>query len=175
MGQLLEAGDEEIAQPEELELLGRLGAGADIADIIELAPLRRAPAANEIGQGVEARFAPDGRHEAERQEQDQPGRIDKEARAKRHHGDHVLRLAEHLAEERIAARCLASRALEPVLVLGRFEMHEVEPRRMRHQLDADLVGVEFRQHGIHQSGRPRQEVRTDHQCQFDGQQHQYGR
>ena len=54
---------EEVAQAEQLELLGGLGAGADIADIFELAPLRRAPAAHEIGQRIEARLAPDGGHE----------------------------------------------------------------------------------------------------------------
>ncbi len=170
--QLPKAGDEEIAQPEQLELLGGLGTCPDMADILELAPFRGPPAAHEIGQRIETGLAPDGRHKAQWQQQDQPGRIKEQARCQRHHGDHVLRLTEHLAEQGIAARCLATRPLQPVLVFGGFEMPEVQPGGMGHQLDTDRVGMQLRQHGIDKSSGPGQEIRDQYQAQLDCQQHQ---
>src|SRR5690606_22008623 len=59
-GQGAEPVDEVIAQAEELDLLGGFGAGPDMAEIFDLAPLGRAPAAEHIGQGIEAGLAPDG-------------------------------------------------------------------------------------------------------------------
>ena len=171
LGQRPEPLDQEPAQAEQLDLLGRLGAGPDMADIFELAPLRRAPAAEHIGQRVEPCLAPYGRHKAHRQQQDQPGRIDEQPRRQRCHGDDVLRLAEHLAEQGIAPRRLAPGALQLVLIFGRFEMHEIEPRGMGHQLDADRIGMQFREHRIDQPGNPVQQVGHQHQAQFHRQQH----
>ena len=81
----------------------------------------------------------------------------------------VLALAEDLREQRVAAGRLAARPLQPVLVLAGFEMPEVEPGGMLHQLDADRVGMEFGQDAVDQRDAARQQVGGDDQRELERQ------
>src|SRR4051794_5706071 len=51
--ELVVAANEEVRQPEELELLRRDVAGADIAEVVELAPFRSPRVEQRIAEGCE--------------------------------------------------------------------------------------------------------------------------
>ena len=82
------------------------------------------------------RLAEKGRHQRQKQQGDQPGRIDDQAGGKARHRHDVLRLAEQLPHQRHPSAGLAARALELILEFGVLEIFQVERRRVLHQADA---------------------------------------
>ena len=170
VGKPLETPDQKRSEAEQLYFLGGLGTGADVAQIFEFAPLRRAHAAEVIGAGVELRLADHGRDERDEQQQDQPRRVKEKAGGEREDGDDRLALAENLRQQRVAARCLAARALQPVLIFAGFEMPEVEPGRVLHQLHADHVGMQLGEDAVDQRDAAPEQVGGDDQPEFQRQQ-----
>ncbi len=169
VGEPLEAADEERPEAEEFYLLGGFGAGADVAQIFELAPLRGAHAVEVVGAGVELRLADDRWDERDGEQQDQPGRVDEEAGGKRQDGDDRLALAEDLRQQRVAAGGLAAGALQPVLVFAGFEVAEIEPGGMLHQLHADHVGVQLGENAVDQRDAAAKQIGGYHEREFERQ------
>ncbi len=88
------------------------------------------------------RLADECRDERDREQHDEPRRVDEQARGEAGDGDQVLRLAEKLAHEPGAAGRLRARPLEPILELAILEILEVEARRVLHQPHAGR-GAQF--------------------------------
>ena len=103
------------------------------------------------------------------EQQDQPGRVDEEAGGERQDGDDRLALAEDLRQQRVAARGLAAGALQPVLVFAGFEVPEIEPGGMLHQLHADHVGVQLGENAVDQRDAAAKQVGGDDQREFQRQ------
>ena len=99
VGEVLELAHEVVAQAEELDLLGAVGAGADLAQIFHLPPLGRALMAQPVGEPVEAELAIDGGEHRDAHQEDQQRCVNEEADGQCHGGDHHLHLTEHLAED----------------------------------------------------------------------------
>jgi hypothetical protein len=68
-------------------------------------------------------------HQRDREQRDQPRRVDDEPGGEADDRHDVLRLREQLADQARAPARLAARALEPVLHLAVLEVLEVERRR----------------------------------------------
>ncbi len=101
-GERAVALDQERVQAEDLHFLGRFDARAGLPHVIELAPLGRPREVERIALRVEVRLADERRHQRDREQHDQPRCEDEQAGRKADDGDHVLRLAEQLADQ---ARC----------------------------------------------------------------------
>ena len=105
------------------------------------------------------RLAEEGGDQRQQQQHDQPRRIGGEPGGEADDGDDVLRLAEHLADERRAPADLPPGAVELVLDLAVLEVLEVERRGVLHQPDAGGIGEPFGQQRVHQGHHPAQNVR----------------
>ena len=84
------------------------------------------------------RLPDEGRHQSDQQQHDEPRRIDDETGSKTQYGDHILRLAEHLAEQRHAAHGQAPCPVKPVLQFAVLEIFKIERCRVDHQPDAGI-------------------------------------
>ena len=164
------AVDQEAVEAEDLHFLRRLDAGAGLAHVVELAPLRRAQVVERVALRVEVRLAEERRHQRQRQQHDQPRRVEHQRRGEAQDGDDVLRLAEHLAHQRAAADRLPARALQPVLQLAVLEVLEVERRRVLHQAQAGGVGELLRQQRVEQRHRAPEHVGQHREPELDGEQ-----
>ena len=151
--------DQEAVQAENLHFLGGFDARGGMPDIVELAPFRRADVVERIALRVEMRLAEERRHQSEKQQEDQPRRVQDQAGGEARHGHHVLRLAEQLAHQRHPPAGLAAGALELVLELGVFEILEVESRRVLHQAHARSVGSRVPKGGCRRERRRGREHR----------------
>jgi hypothetical protein len=58
----------------DLHFLGRFHTGTELAQVVELAALGRPLEVEAVAGRVEVRFADEGRHQCQRQQQDQPRR-----------------------------------------------------------------------------------------------------
>ena len=170
--QLAIALDQEVVEAEALHFLGRTGAGADLAHVIQFAPLRRRLEIDRVALRVEMHLADEGGHQRHQQQHDQPGRIDQQADREADDGDDVLRLAQQLRHQRAAPRDLATRAVELVLQVGVLEVLEVERRGVFHQLDAGAVGIQLRQQRVDQADDAAEDVGGHRQRELQRQQHQ---
>lgn len=159
-------------QVEDFDFLGRLHAGADLAQVIELAPFRRPLEIERIPQRIEVCLADEGRNQRNRQQHDQPGRVDHQAHRQADHGNGVLHLAEQLAHQVHAVHGLASRAIQLVLPVRVFEILQIQLRGMFHQTHAGGVVEQLRQQRIGVADQPAEQVRADRQRQFQRQQFQ---
>ena len=86
------------------------------------------------------RLADERRHERDREQHDEPRRIDDEAGGEADDRHDVLRLREELAHQRHATGRLPPCALESILQLAVLEVLEIEGGRMLHQAQARRVG-----------------------------------
>ena len=109
-------------------------------------------------------------HQGNREQHDQPRRVDDEAGGEADDGDDVLRLAEELADQARAPGRLPPRALEPVLQLAVLEILEVERRGVLHQPQAGLVAEPLRQQGVEQRHDAAEHVGADRQSEFQREQ-----
>ena len=116
-----------------------------------------------------ASLTTEGMSETSKQK-DQPRRIKEKAGGERQDGDDRLALAEDLREQRVAACRLTTGALEPVLVFAGFEVAEIEPRGMLHQLHADHIGVQLGEDAVDQRDAAAKQVCGDDQREFQRQQ-----
>ena len=162
--------DQERVEAEDLDLLRGLHAGAGLADVVELAALGRALVVERVAARIEVRLADERRHQRDRQQHDEPGRVHDQPRGEADDRHGVLRLAEQLAHQRRAPGRLAPRALEAVLQVGVLEVLEVQRRRMLHQAQARLVAEFLRQQRIDQRHGAPHQVGADRQCEFEGDQ-----
>ena len=145
--------DQERVEAEDLHFLRGLDARAGLAHVVELAPLGRARVVERVALRVEVRLADERRHERDREQHDQPRRVDDEAGGEARDRHDVLRLREELPHQRHAARRLPARALEPVLQLAVLEVLEVERRGVLHQAQAGRVAELLGQQRIEQRHR----------------------
>ena len=166
LGQLAVTGDHVAMEVEDLHLLRGFHARAHLPHVLELAALRRPGEVERVAQGVEVRFADEGRDQRDRQQQDQPGRIDQQPDGEADDGDRVLDLPEQLAHQVRAAHGLAPGALELVLQLRVLEVGEVQRGRVLHQAHAGGVGEQLRQQRIAVADHPAEQVRQDCQAQL---------
>jgi hypothetical protein len=81
------------------------------------------------------RLAEESRHQSQKQQDDEPWRVEDEAGGKACHRDDVLRLTEQLRHKRHPPASLAARPLELILEFGVLEILQVERRRVLHQAD----------------------------------------
>src|SRR5690606_18434110 len=133
LGETAEALDEKTLEAEELDLLGGLDAGAEIAHVVELPPLGRAEIVEAVAEGVELQFAEQRRQQRDEHQQDQRGPVGGERDHQRDGAEYVLDLAEDEAEQAGATRDLPPGAVEPVLLLAALELLEIERGRLLHQ------------------------------------------
>ena len=169
-GERAVALDQEAVEAEDLHFLRRLGAGAGLPHVVELAPLGRAGEVERIALRVEVRLADERGQERDGEQHDEPRRVDEEPRGEAHDGDDVLRLAEELADEARAARGLAPRALQPVLQLAVLEVLEVERGRVLHEPQARLVAELLGQQRIEQRDEAAEHVGGDREPELQREQ-----
>ncbi len=131
---------EVIAQAEDLDLLGAVGAGSEIAEVIELAALGRPFVKDGIGEGGEMGFAEESGNNGGDEEHHQPGRKDDQAGGERDKADAVLGDVQERGEQRDAAGGLAAGAFELVMEDRVFKGDQVEAGGVLHEADADAVG-----------------------------------
>ena len=164
------ARDQEGVQAEDLHFLGGLGAGARLADVVELAPLRRARVVERVALRVEVRLAHERRHEGQEQEGDEPGRVDEKPHPEAADGHQVLGLAEELAHQGGAAHGLPARPIQPVLQLAVLEVLEVQRGGVLHEAHAGGVRELLREKGIDEGDDPPQDVGEHRQAELEGEQ-----
>jgi len=157
---------------EDLHLLGRLHAGAGLAQVLQLAPLRGPLEIEGVAQGVEVGLADERRHQGHGQQQDQPGRVHQQAHAEADHGDGVLDLAEQLAHQVHPAHGLAPGAVQPVLQVRILEVLQVQGGGVLHQAHAAGIGEQFREQAVGVADHPAQQVRAHRHRQLQRQQGQ---
>ncbi len=172
VGELAVAFNQEAVQVEDLHFLRGLDAGADLAQVVELAPLRRPLVVERIAQRVEVRFADKGRHQRHRQQRDQPRRVHQQADGEAGHGDGVLQLPEQLAHQVHPPHALPPCAVQAVLQFGVLEVLQVQQRGMLHQAHAGGVVEQLREQVVGIGHQPAKQVRADRQRQLQRQQRQ---
>ncbi len=118
------------------------------------------------------RLADEGRNQRDRQQHDQPRRIDHQAHRQADHGEGVLHLPEQLAHQIHAVHGLTARAIQLVLPVGIFEVLQIQLRGMFHQAHAGSIVEQFRQQRIGVADQPAEQVRTNRQCELQRQQFQ---
>ena len=170
LGQRAVALDEERVQAEDLHFLRGLDAGPGLADVVELAPLRRPRVVERVALRVEVRLAEERGHERQHQQRDQPRRVDQQAGGEARDGHHVLGLAEDLAHQRGAAHGLAPRAVQAVLQLAVLEVLEVEGGRVLHEADAGGVGEPLGEQRVQERDDAAEHVGEHGQRQLDAEQ-----
>ncbi len=170
IGELAVALDQEGVEAEDLHFLGGLDAGAGLAHVVDLAPLRRPHEVQRVALRVEVRLAEEGRDQRQDQQRDQPGGVDHQPGGEADDGHDVLRLAEELVHQRHPAGGLPAGALEPVLQLAVLEVLEVERRRVLHQAHAGGVGELLGEEGVEQRDQAAQPVGEHRQDELGRQQ-----
>ena len=171
LGQPVVAAHQEVGQAEQLELLGRDVAGADVAQVVELAALRGPGVEQRVAQRGEVGLAQErGEHRDDQQDQE-PGDVHRERRGQRHQGDEILQRREEHGEEPDAAHRLPAGPLQLVVDLGVLELLQVEGGRVLHQLDAGAVGEQVAQQALQQGGDAAQPLAHQRDGQLDAQQH----
>ena len=158
--------DQERIQTETLDLLRRRRAGADHAQVVELAPFRRPLVVDRVALRVEMQLADECRHDGNDQQHDQPRRIDHQADGEAQDGHDILRLAEQLRQQRTAAGDLAPRAVEAILQVGVLEVLQVERGGVLHEANAGRVRIHLRQQRIDQRDDAAEDVRGDGERKF---------
>ena len=151
VGERAVALDQERVEAEDLHFLGGLDAGAGLAHVVELAPLRRARVVERVALRVEVRLAEERRHQRDREQQ-------RSATARRRRGRRRSSTTvttscawpKSWLIRRHAPGGLPARALEPVLQLAVLEILEVERGRVLHQAQAGRVAELLRQQRVEQ-------------------------
>ena len=170
LGQRPVALDEEGVEAEDLHFLRRLHAGAGLADVVQLPPLRGPGVVEGVALGVEVRLAEEGGHERQDEQRDQPRRVGDQRGGEARDRHHVLGLAEELAHQGDPAHGLAPRAVEAVLELAVLEIFEVEGGRVLHETDARGVGEPLGEQRVHERDDAAEHVGHDGQRQLEGEQ-----
>ena len=138
-------------QAEDLHFLRGLDAGAGLAHVVELAPLRRPRVVERVALRVEVRLAEEGRHQRDREQQrSATARRRSRPAAKLTIVTTSCAWPNSWLIRRHAAHGLPARALEPVLQLAVLEVLEVERRGVLHQPHAGRVGEALRQQRVEQ-------------------------
>ncbi len=171
LGQPVVAAHQKIGQAEQLELLGRDVAGADVAEIVQLPPLRGPGVEQGISQRREVGLAQQRGEHRDHEEHQQPGDVDRDRDAERRQGDQVLQRRQQHGEEPDPPHRLPPGPLQLVVDLRVLELLQVERRGVLHQLDAGPVGEEVAQETLQQGGDPAQPLAHHRDRQLDPDQH----
>ena len=164
------AAHQKVRQAEELELLGRDVAGADVAQVVELAPLGRPGVEQRVAQRGEVGFAEKRRQHRDDQQEQQPGDVDRQRHAQRHERDQVLDRRQQQGEQPDATHRLPAGPLQLVVDLRVLELLQVERGRVAHELDAGAVGEEIAQQALEQRGEPAQPLAHQRDAQLEREQ-----
>lgn len=166
-GEFAEPLGEVGGEAEQLHLLGAVRVGAEIAQVIGLAPVRAAAEGEAVAAGVEVQLVEEGRDQGEHQEQHQPRQHRADRHRERHRGDEILELAEQLADQVRAPGDLAPGALQLVLHRAVLELLEVEGGGVRHQAQGRGVADFLRQHPVDVGRGSPEQVRDHREPELD--------
>ena len=156
-----------VGEAKELHFLGGDVARADVAQVVELASF--------LGPGEEQRVAQRGvmglaeerRENCQREEQQQPGDVDRDRNGQRDERDQVLEAGEYAGEEPDPPHRLPAGPLQLVVDLGVLELLEIERGRVLHQLNAGAVGEQVAQQTLQQGRGTGQDFADDCDAELD--------
>src|SRR4051794_26707179 len=128
------------AESEDLDLLCGLGAGAEKAQVIELAALGGALVKHGVGEAGKMGLAEEAGDHRGGEQKHEPGGENDQADRKGDEGNGILSDAEDRGEEAHSAGGLAAGAVEFVVEDGVLEAGQVEAGGVFHEAYADAIG-----------------------------------
>ena len=164
------AGDQVVAQAEELDLLRRGIAGRHVAEVVEL-PALGGPAVEEgVAEPGEVGLAEEAREHGQPQQQQEP-RVEGEQRGhERGEGERALAHAEQERDEGEPTDGLSPGPLQVVVELRVLEVLQVERGGVLHQPHAHAVAEKVAEQRLHERRRPLHEVEDERQGQLESHQ-----
>ena len=120
-------------EAEHLDFLRRLVARADVAEVVQLAPLRRPAEEQRVRSDAKCVSPRKLGSDRDDEQQEQPRAVGDERRASVTSVSASLRHREQLREQRRCAGRLPPRALEVIVELGILELREIERRGVLHE------------------------------------------
>ena len=160
---------QKVREPEELELLGRDVAGADVAEIVELPPLRRPRVEQGIAERGEVGLAEERGEHRHHEQDEEPGHVYRDGGAEGGERDSILHRREEQGEEPDPSHRLPPRPLQLVVHLGVLELLQVERGRVAHQLDAGSIREQVAEQALEQRREPGQPLADQCDDELDGE------
>ena len=141
LGQVAEAVGEISAEVEELQLFGGLLAAAHLAQVVHDAFAGSLAEVLFVAEEGEVGFPDKGGQHAHDQGHNHEGRAVDEHCAPDQGHDGLLEEAAHLLDHGQTVGCLDPGPLQAVVELGILVGGQVQPSRLFHHLDADVIGI----------------------------------
>ena len=139
---------QKTAQTEQLQFLGGFLAGAQHAQVVQLAPDGRLANVLRVSEKGEMALAQERGHHATTSSTSSHGENHRSPTRQAHGGNDLLDQPADGLNHRDAVRGLHPRALQPVVEARVFVGGQVQPRGVLHHLDADVAGEAIGQQRI---------------------------